>query len=314
MNKTKPETLIEEGNEKTIENYNPIRRPSKLCDLKTWQTNEKEIKTLVNITFQKNPKIRVSAHLTALVALTAWAEKENLGLTVKELLTRTHIDTFTSTLTKAQGTRRHQLNTIRAAINGTANVTNVKFHKKPLAAPYTEAEIVKYLNFAKSITNQNRKNRLLATIALGAGTGLVRGKQKSVCKNDIHEHSKRDLENTTLFLRYKNTCIPIHPLLTSTIQSLHDQMPLIGKGQGKNFLTQSANWIPATNGSKRLCLDQLRAFYVKWVLETPRPLKETLGILGLKTVSGLGGYLQYLDDQKDANDEHLDCCHKNQNQ
>ena len=303
INTTRTARQIE--NQKLVEEYNPSIRKSNQCTTKHWDACGIEIKDLVRVTLGKHPLTRAGGLLSALTALTIWAEKETLGRSVIELLTREHIDTFTSTLEKAQGTRRHQLNLIRDANKTGANKSEVKFAKNPLATPYQWYEIEQYLNYARALTNRNRQNRLLAIIALAAGAGLVRGNQRNVCKNDVHEHSEEHIEtDIKLYVKHKNVCRPVHPFLTSTLLSLENETLHVSAQRCKNYLSQPVSWITPTSGLERLSIDRLRAFYVKWLLETKMPLKHALQILDLKTISGLSGYLKHLEEPKATCDEH----------
>ena len=130
INTTRTARQIE--NQKLIEDYNPSIRKSNQCTTKHWDACGIEIKDLVRVTLGKHPLTHAGGLLSALTALTIWAEKETLGRSVIELLTREHIDTFASTLEKAQGTRRHQLNLIRDANRADTNHSKVKFSKNPL--------------------------------------------------------------------------------------------------------------------------------------------------------------------------------------
>ncbi len=292
-------------NQRLIEEYNPSIRKSNRCTAPHWEACGGQIKNLVQITIKKHPLIRASGLLSALTALTIWAETEQLGHNALDLLTREHIDTFASTLEKSQGTRRHQLNLIRDANRADTSNSKVKFAKKPLATPYQWHEIEQYLNYALALTNQNRKNRLLAIIALAAGAGLVRGNQRNVCKKDIHEHSEEHIEtDIKLYVKHKNVCRPVHPFLTSTLLSLENETLHVSTLRCKNYLSQPVSWITPASGLERLSIDRLRAFYVKWLLETKTPLKHALKILDLKTISGIAGYLKHLEEPKATCDEH----------
>ena len=161
------------------------------------------------------------------------------------------------------------------------------------------------MNYARALTNKNRQNRLLAIIALAAGAGLVRGNQRNVCKNDVHEHSKEHIEtDIKLYVKHKNVCRPVHPFLASTLLSLENETLHVSTQRCKNYLSQPVSWITPTSGLERLSIDRLRAFYVKWILETKMPLKHALKILDLKTISGLSGYLKHLEEPKATCDEH----------
>ncbi len=292
-------------NQRLIEEYNPSIRKSNRCTVDHWDAYGSEIKDLVRVTISKHPLTRAGGLLSALTALTIWADNETLGRSVIELLTREHIDTYTSTLEKAQGTRRHQLNLIRDANRADTSNSKVKFAKKPLATPYQWHEIEQYLNYALALTNQNRQNRLLAIIALAAGAGLVRGNQRNVCKKDIHEHSEEHIEtDIKLYVKHKNVCRPVHPFLTSTLASLENETLHVSTLRCKNYLSQPVSWITPASGLERLSIDRLRAFYIKWLLETKTPLKHALKILDLKTISGIAGYLKHLEEPKATCDEH----------
>jgi len=103
-----------------------------------------------------------------------------------------------------------------------------------------------------------------------------------------------------LFLRLDTHCRPIHPLLTSTAETLaqlfNADEALVEAGRSKNHHNKPKKWVP--KHLPEYNPDKLRSTYVQWVLETGYPLKATLLYLGMMTVSGLAGYLPHLQETK----------------
>jgi hypothetical protein len=69
---------------------------------------------------------------------------------------------------------------------------------------------------------------------------------------------------------------------------------LAESGRGKNYHNKPKKWVPANLPEYNP--DRLRATYIKWVLDTGFPLKDTLLYCDLRTVSGLTGYIKHLND------------------
>jgi hypothetical protein len=195
------------------------------------------------------------------------------------------------------------LHSVARAAGGPLEDSQILIAKPDLNAPYTDEDLHALIEFAENLTNVHRSKRLLASLFLGAGVGLVRGTQTGVCRGAIHSHNEKHdgepaCDETDLFLRLDTHCRPIHPLLTRSTpileQLFRSDEPLAGSGRSKNRHNKPKKWVPANLPEYNP--DQLRATYVKWVLDTGYPLKDTLLYCDLRTVSGLTGYIKHLND------------------
>jgi hypothetical protein len=248
----------------------------------------------------QEPAISIPMGLSTLTGFLVWVEQEHLEGSLRETLTARNIDRYAARFARAAASRRHTLRKIAAAAGVPLEDSQILIPKPDLNAPYTDEDLHALIEFAENLTNEHRSKRLLAGVFLGAGAGLVRGTQTGVCRGAIHRHSGKDdaCDDPRIFLRLDTHCRPIHPLLTRSTPILEqlfrsDEL-LAGSGRSKNRHNKPKKWVPANLPEYNP--DQLRATYVKWVLDTGYPLKDTLLYCDLKTVSGLTGYIKHLND------------------
>jgi hypothetical protein len=292
----------------TIEAYNPRKRQPALCSANLWEREETNIKRLVKSAATNDSDLPVAASLSALTMLLVWAEKEELGLSAETVLTGQNIDTFAARLNRAGASRRYVLRKLANAAGMSITTSAITIGKTPLQTPYTENEIRTLLQHAEALTNEHRREQLIAIIGLGAGVGLVRGTQKGVCKNAVHHHSDNSNDdsrhNRTLHLKHNGICRPIHPLLSKPLLSLPDtEKPFISSDLGKNYLSRVNTLLKKSPETPQLSADRLRAFYVTWILSSGLPLKTTLQVLDLKKPGSLTAYIEFLPEPKQACDE-----------
>jgi hypothetical protein len=250
--------------------------------------------------------ISIPMGLSTLTGFLVWVEQEHLEGSLRTVLTARNIDRFAARLARAAASRRHTLRRLATVAGVPLEDSQILIAKPDLNAPYTDEDLHALIEFAENLTNEHRSKRLLAALFLGAGAGLVRGTQTGVCRGAIHRHSGKhdDTEQkacgTGVFLRLDTHCRPIHPLLTRTATTLERlfqaEETLAESGRGKNYHNKLKKWVPAS--LPEYSPDRLRATYVKWVLDTGFPLKDTLLYCDLRTVSGLTGYIKHLTDTR----------------
>jgi len=289
--------------ETIIEAFDPLRSRPQKCSADFWRRRGEAIKRAVREAATSEPQISVRMSLTTLTGFLVWVEQEHLEGDLNEVLTGRNIDRYAAQFSKAAASRRHALRVLAKALEIELEESKIWIPKQSLAAGYSEDEMLSLLEYAENLTNLHRRKRLLANILLGAGAGLVRGAQTGVCRGAIHRHNERHDDRSGhdgMFLRLDTHCRPIHPLLTSTAETLAQLFSadedLVESGRSKNHHNKPKKWVP--KHLPEYNLDKMRSTYVQWVLETGYPLKATLLYVGMMTVSGLAGYLPHLQEPK----------------
>jgi hypothetical protein len=286
--------------EQMIATFDPLKSRPQKCSAALWRSRGGEVRDLMLEAARTDTSISIPMGLSTLTGFLVWVEEEHLEGSLRETLTAWNIDRYAARFARAAASRRHTLRKIAAAAGVPLEDSQILIAKPDLNAPYTDEDLHALIEFAENLTNEHRSKRLLAGVFLGAGAGLVRGTQTGVCRGAIHRHSeKRDAcDDPRIFLRLDTHCRPIHPLLTRSTPILEqlfrsDEL-LAGSGRSKNRHNKPKKWVPANLPEYNP--DQLRATYVKWVLDTGYPLKDALLFCDLKTVSGLTGYIKHLND------------------
>ncbi len=296
------ENLGFEQAETMIETFDPLRSRPQKCSALLWRSRGGEVRDLMLEAARQEPGISVPMGLSTLTGFLVWAEQEHLEGSLREALTARNIDRYAARFARAAASRRHTLRALARAAGVALEESQILIPKPDLNAPYTDEDLHALIEFAEHLTNEHRSKRLLASLFLGAGAGLVRGAQTGVCRGAIHRHSgKHDAcDDSRIFLRLDTHCRPIHPLLarsTPTLERLFQAEELLAEsGRGKNYHNKPKKWVPAN--LPEYSPDRLRATYIKWVLDTGYPLKDALMFCDLKTVSGLTGYIKHLNHSK----------------
>jgi hypothetical protein len=285
-----------------IEAFNPLRSRPQKRSAKTWAKHQDAIRDLATRAAEKEPGISIAVALSALTGFASYVENESLTGELETLLTTAHIDTYCSRFNRAAASRRHALRQIAQSAGISLQPSAILVAKQPLKEPYSENEIEAYIEYATNLTNQHRRGRLLSTLLLGAGFGLVRGAQTGVCHSALHRHNIKQEDGTATegqyHLRARDCCLPLHPLLASTAELLLAEQNTDGETffvpprTNKNQYNKPAAWIPAH--LPKLQPDRLRSFYATWILSAGYPLRAAMQILHIETVSGLSGYLPHL--------------------
>lgn len=285
-----------------IEAFNPLRSRPQKCSAKTWAKHQDAIRDLVSRAAEKEPGISIAVALSALTGFASYVENESLTGKLETLLTAANIDTYCSRFNRAAASRRHALRQIAQSAGISLQPSAILVAKQPLKEPYSENEIEAYIEYATNLTNQHRRGRLLSTLLLGAGFGLVRGAQAGVCHGALHRHNVKQEDGTATdtqyHLRVNDCCLPLHPLLASTAEHLLAEQNsgsetfFVPPRTNKNQHNKPAAWIPAH--LPKLQPDRLRSFYATWILSVGYPLRAAMQILHIETVSGLSGYLPHL--------------------
>jgi hypothetical protein len=296
------ENLGFEQAESLIKSFDPLRSRPQKCSALLWRSRGGEVRDLMREAVGEEPAISIPMGLSTLTGFLVWVEQERLEGPLRETLTARNIDRYAARFARAAASRRHTLRALARAADVALEDSQILIPKPDLNAPYRDEDLRALIEFAEHLTNEHRRRRLLASLFLGAGAGLVRGTQKGVCRGAIHRHSGDNdaCDDPRIFLRLDTHCRPIHPLLARSAPILERlfqaEETLVESGRGKNYHNKPKKWVPANLPEYNP--DRLRATYVKWVLDTGYPLKDTLLYCDLRAVSGLTGYLKHLADTR----------------
>lgn len=225
--------------------------------------------------------------VTATCRLAQWAQAEGLETSVQTLLQRDVIEAFLAA-TEHQDARPF-LAKLAFELNG-AKVAGAGKARPKYQVPYSEAEIEALIRFAKAQSSEFRRDTLLAYIGLGAGAGIVRGEIRSVRAMDLHQHGE------AWFVRVSKRCARVDERYRGLIEEAAKARPkgtLIVNQKGKNHLTRVREWAQRQQGVPRLCGWQLRATYIKGLVESPASLMEPLSFTGIEKLEALTYYVEF---------------------
>ena len=176
-----------------IEKYQPAKAKTRICTADEWAAVGLFVRGCVEPLSYLSPR-GVRPYLTAMTSLAVWAYRQGFDLSPEVVLSGGAIEHFVSQLANSKATHRSRLRRLATANDVEVVRTNAPgYRRPPPKAPYSVDETTALMEFATSLSNQNRRVGLEAVLLLGLGCGLHRSSLRNVSAASVHSHgSSRD--------------------------------------------------------------------------------------------------------------------------
>ncbi len=284
--------------------YAPWKAKTRICTAAQWDQIRpfvEELLTRMDLGQTRGTR----RYLTALTALSAFANQEGHSLDVATVLSEPMIEQWVATLPGSQATYRSTLRKVARELGISTPISSsaVAYPARPSAQPYTPAEVAALLAFARALSNQHRQISLRALLALGLGAGLARSALRDVTATSVHRHeagpteSADDDADPELFVITQGRCVPVLARYGPELEALcalRPTGPLIGTS-GKDLTRNHVGWVGERAGTPALNPDRLRATWIVEHLAGGTGLVELITISGLATCDSLSGFLAYVN-------------------
>lgn len=277
-----------------IENYLPAKGAHALVSPPQWKRVQVLVKEAV-MPFASLHDVAVRSYLKAMLLLAMWADENGYALELDVVLTENLVWAFVKQQPFGAFDYEPHLWRLAAAHHtvSEAATTRSQIVRPRYLAPYSDDELAKLISFASDLSNQHRRDTLLAIIVLGAGCGISRHRLRGVTAQSIHRHGGE------MFISSFDLCAKVSsdfvPLLRE-VAALRPEGPLV-RACGTNLTTYAVEWTNGRRGVPVLSGDRLRANYVVTLLESGTSTLDVLRWTGLQKFEGLQGYLPYVKHQ-----------------
>ena len=156
-------------------------------------------------------------------------------------------------------------------------------------SPYSDDEMAALLEFAKSLTNEYRRETLLTLVTLGAGCGITRQRVRNVHARDVHLHG----DATFVRVGHCAKVLPAFAELLASACARQSEGNLVPSGK-TNVTERCAGWTEGRRGVPVFSTDRLRATYIVAAMDEGASLTELMAWTGLKGCDALEPYLRFV--------------------
>lgn len=277
-----------------IENYLPAKGAHALVSPPQWKRVQVLVKEAV-MPFASLHDVAVRSYLKAMLLLAMWADENGYALELDVVLTENLVWAFVKQQPFGAFDYEPHLWRLAAAHHtvSEAATTRSQIVRPRYLAPYSDDELAKLISFASDLSNQHRRDTLLAIIVLGAGCGISRHRLRAVTAKSIHQHGGETFVSSFDFCA--KVSADFVPLLHE-VAAVRPEGPLV-RALGNNLTAHAAEWTKERRGVPVLSADRLRANYVVALLESGTSTLDVLRWTGLQKLEGLQGYLPYVKHQ-----------------
>jgi len=277
-----------------IENYLPVKGTNALVKPPQWKRVQKLVKEAV-MPFASLHDVAVRSYLKAMLLLAMWADDNGYALELDVVLSENLIWAFVKQ--EPFGAFDYEPHLWRLAAEhhtvSAVAITRGKIARPKYLTPYSDDELAKLISFASDLTNQHRRETLLAIIVLGAGCGISRHRLRGVTAKSLHQHvGETFVSSFDLCTKVETAFVP----LLVEVAALRNEGPLV-RALGNNLTAHAAEWTKGLHGVPVLSSDRLRATYVVKLLESGTSTLDVLRWTGVEKLEGLQGYLPYVKNQ-----------------
>lgn len=277
-----------------IENYLPVKGAHALVKPPQWKRVQRLVKEAV-MPFASLHDVAVRSYLKAMLLLAMWADDNGYALELEVVLSENLIWAFVKQQPFGAFDYEAHLwrlatahRTVSAAATDRSQIARPRY-----LAPYSDDELAELISFGNDLSNQHRRETLLAIIALGAGCGISRHRLRGVTAKSIHRHGGET------FISSFDLCAKVSAdfvQLLREVTALRPEGPLV-RACGNNLTAHAGEWTKGRYGVPILSSDRLRANYVVALLDSGAGTLDVLRWAGLRTLEGLQGYLPYVKRQ-----------------
>ena len=280
-----------------IEGYLPVKGAHALVHPPQWKRVQAVVREAV-VPFASLHGAAVRTYLKAMLLLAMWADENGYELELNVVLSENLIWAFVKQ--QPFGTFDYEPHLWRLAgahrtVSATAK-SRGRIARPSYLAPYSGDDLAKLISFAYDLSNQHRRETLLAIIVLGAGCGISRSRLREVTAKSIHQHDGET------FVSSSAVCSKVSADFVSLLREVavaRSKGPLV-RARGANLTAFAAEWTKGRRGVPVLSADRLRATYIVALLESEARTLDVLRWAGLKNFEGLQGYLPYVKHQTRA--------------
>ena len=280
-----------------IENYLPVKGADALVKPPQWKRVQALVKEAVT-PFEGLHDVAVRSYLRAMLLLAMWADDNGYELELNVVLSENLVWAYVKQQplgTLDYGPHLWRLAAAHHTVSAAAK-SRRRIARPSYLAPYSNDDLAKLISFANDLSNQQRRETLLAIIVLGAGCGISRSRLREITAKSIHQHSgKTFVSSSTVCSKVSADFVP----LLREVAAARSKGPLV-RARGANLTTFAAEWTKGRRGLPVLSGDRLRATYIVALLESEARTLDVLRWAGLKNFEGLQGYLPYVKRQTRA--------------
>lgn len=229
-------------------------------------------------------------YATPYVRLATWALEQGLAIDPKVLLSAEVSEAFLAGQARGTADMRSWLRRL-ARVHGIGVAeTPVGYRWRPAPAPYSDEECAALVGYARSLTNQFRRDRLTALLALGLGCGLASTGLRGVTAANLHRHGRER------FMRSGVHCAKVRSPYAKLLEEVCAARPegALVSSKSKNITTEIVAWANGRVGVPKLSPARLRATYICRNLEEGAPFMDLVAWTGVKTIESIAKYLEYV--------------------
>lgn len=282
-----------------IENYTPGAR---VCDPQIWPLIADDVRAAVH-SLELNKRDTVNHFLADVTRYLAWCHVQGHPMEFREDLIAAFCDTLTTFVATSVQRHRSRLRRIGIGYGTIARPARTQFphHTHSGEEPYTRAELERWWEVASSQKTEHRSRLLRATIALGAGAGVITAEMANLRTRDFAPHPDHpDL----LLVHLPDRVVPVDAEWVERVQQVIEDAPgeyLFGRHhtQTKDLLAYVKSKAIIPDDVPALTIRRLRTTYAVSLLTRRVSVSEFMAIFGNSTAISFERLAQFVPTRWD---------------